>query len=194
MKAVFDVHYFSPNEVFLSIEDNQLILEASSLDNRQDRVYKKTMHRTIDIPTHAYSKLMHCALSKNGILTIEMPFHLPPQRKPHGPNVVPIIDDIDGRRKIRLGFMIGTEFTSDDIKVEKCGDNSITICAAYDIEVGKYGQMRNKRELKRDYKLPKTLKIDSVKHSLSPDGKLYIEIILCNESPYKCRITTEDVS
>lgn len=188
------MHYFRPEEVFLRIEDRQLILEACCLDNRPDRVYKKTMHRTIDLPSHAYTRLLHFTLSPRGILTVEMPFHLPPQRKPHGPNVVPILDDGDGRRKIRLGFMLGTEFTPDDVDVQTCGENGITIRAAYDVEVGKYGQMRNKREMKRDYKLPEKLKIDTVKHSLSPDGKLYIEIILRNESPYKCQITTEDVS
>ena len=193
LKAVFDVHHFTPDDIYLAIEDEQLILEARSLDDRNDRVYKKTMLRRVDIPKHVDPKMMHCMLSQTGILTIEMPFHLPPQRRPHGPNVFPIMEDKDGRRKIRLAFMLGTEFTNDDIVVESNG-RRLTIKAAYDAEVGKYGQMKNKRELRRQYMLPETIMVDEVIHSLSPDGKLFVEIVLKAETPYKCEVTTEDMS
>ena len=154
---------------------------------------RKQCLEEIDLPKHVDPKMMHCELSRNGILTVEMPFHLPPQRKPHGPNIFPVLEDKDGRRKIRLGFIIGTEFTTDDIKVENNG-RRLMITAAYDAEVGKYGRMVNKRELRRQYMLPENLHVDTVKHSLSPDGKLYIEIVLKDETPYKCEVTTEDLS
>jgi len=61
---------------------------------------------------------MHCELSKDGLLTIEMPFHLPAQRRPSGPSVVPIVTDDDGRRRIRFSMLIGPDFTMDDVQVQ----------------------------------------------------------------------------
>ncbi len=103
LKAVFDIHHFTPDEIQLSVENEQLLLEGRTTDDRPDAVFRKTMVRKIDLPKYVDPKMMHCTLSKDGrILSIEMPFHLPPQRRPTGPNVVPITEGPDGTRKIRL--------------------------------------------------------------------------------------------
>ena len=64
---------------------------------------------------------MHCELSPEGLLSIEMPFHLPPQRRPPGPSVVPIVTGEDGRRRIRYSMLIGPDFTKDDVNVKVDG-------------------------------------------------------------------------
>ena len=110
---------------------------AQCLDDRDSAVFKKTMIRKIDLPHHVDQKMIHCDLTPDGILHVEMPFHLPPQRKPVGPSVVPVVD-IDGSRRIRLAFNIGPDFTEDDVKVER-NDRTLSISASYDAEIGVYG-------------------------------------------------------
>ena len=192
LKAVFDVHHFTPEEIMLTVDGEELSLEARSLDDRDDRVYRKTMLRRIELPKHVDAKMMQCELSADGILTIEMPFHLPPQRRPHGPNVFPITNDGDGRRRIRLAFSIGPEFTSDDVSVT-CDGRKLTIRAAYTEEVGKYAGAKSGRDLKREYMLPESVNVDTVKHALSQDGKLHIEILLKHEKLFSCNVETEEV-
>lgn len=192
LKAVFDVHHFTPEDISLNVAGDELVLEARALDDRDDRVYRKTMIRRIDLPKHVDPKMMQCELSKDGILTIEMPFHLPPQRRPHGPNVFPILNDKDGKRKIRLAFMVGPEFTSDDISVS-CDGRKLLIQASYTEDVGKYADTKNARNLQREYMLPDFVKVDTVSHVLSPDGKLHIEITLQEEKPFSCEVDTEEV-
>ena len=77
---------------------------------------------------HVYSSgemptLRHCRLGRTADtvsrLTIELPFHLPPQRRPTpGPGIVPIVTDAQGRRLIRFSVPIGPEFTVDEVAVE----------------------------------------------------------------------------
>jgi len=193
LKAIFDVHHFKPDEVQLSVEDDQLTLIAQCLEDRDTAVFKKTMIRKIDLPKYVDHKLMHCDLSKDGILMIEMPFHLPPQHRPIGPSVVPIVNDADGRRTIRLAFMIGPDFTMDDIRVEIDGQ-MLFVSAAYDAEIGVYGAQVTQRELKKQFRLPDCVEVENVDHMLTPDGKLYVDILLKSRHPYKCHVTTEDLS
>ena len=127
-----------PLQVQLSVEDGQLTLLAQCFDDRESAVFKKTMIRKLDLPKYVDHKMLHCDLSKEGVLTIEMPFHLPPQRRPQGPSVVPIVNEVDGTRKIRLAFMIGPDFTADDVKIEKNGQH-LVVTASYDAEIGVYG-------------------------------------------------------
>ena len=136
---------------------------------------------------------MHCEMRPPGILMIEMPFHLPPQRpQPQGPNVAPIIRDTDGRRKIRMAFNIGSEFTPDDVDVQTNG-KKLAIMAHYEADIGKYGMQHSQRQLRREFRLPESLEVDTVHHSLGPDGRLYVEIVLKNDLLFKCKITTEKV-
>jgi len=67
-----------------------------------------------------------------------MPFHLPPQRRPVGPSVVPVVSERDGSRRIRMSFMLGPDFTADDVRVERHG-RTLSIRAGYDAEIGLYG-------------------------------------------------------
>jgi HSP20 family molecular chaperone IbpA len=128
---------FNTFQVQLSVEDGQLILLAQCLEDRDNAVFKKTMIRKIDLPQYVDQKMIHCDLTSEGVLHVEMPFHLPPQRRPVGPSVVPIVD-VDGSRRIRLAFNIGPDFTDDDIKIER-NDRTLSISAAYDAEIGLYG-------------------------------------------------------
>jgi len=50
------------------------------------------------------------------------------------------------------------------------------------------------RQLKKELKLPEFANVDRVEHRLEPDGKLVVDIVLMNEGPYKCQITTRDLS
>jgi len=81
------------------------------------------MIRRIDLPDYAETRWMRCRLGGTADtasrLTIELPFHLPPQRRPTpGPGIVPIVTDADGRRLIRFAVPIGPDFTVDEIAVE----------------------------------------------------------------------------
>jgi len=51
LKAVFDIRHFSPDDVQLNVEGDQLILTAQCLDDtRECSIFKKTMIRKIDLP------------------------------------------------------------------------------------------------------------------------------------------------
>ncbi len=191
LKCVFDVKYFKKEDIHLDVEDNQLVLQARTTEDGDDRIYTRTIIRKLDLPKHADPKMMRCDI-KNGVLSIEMPFHLPPQKKPAGPNVFPIITDGQGNRKIRLMMFIGTDFTPDDVKVETNG-KSLKIRAAYDEEIGKYGRQVTQREFNREYQLPDHLDVDHVTQTFSPDGRLFIEIYLKCEKAFKVEITSEDI-
>ncbi|ELU09185.1 hypothetical protein CAPTEDRAFT_224386 [Capitella teleta] len=194
LKAIFDVHHFTPDQVHLSFtDDNHLILEARANDDRDVAVFKKTMLRRMELPKHVDTKMVRCDVSKEGVLTIEMPFHLPPQRRPEGPSVVPITDDGDGRRKIRFTIGMGQEFCSDDIKVDVV-DHKLTIEARYDVAIGKYGEMCRERDFKKEFAIPETIEVDSVNHAFSPDGRLFVELTLKPKPPYVCDVTTEDIT
>jgi len=123
--------------VQLSVEGGQLVLIGQCLDDRESAVFKKTMIRKLDLPKYVDHKMIHCQLTDDGILHIEMPFHLPPQRRPVGPSVLPVTD-VEGSRRIRMSFMLGPDFTADDVRVERHG-RTLSICAGYDAEIGLYG-------------------------------------------------------
>jgi len=76
------------------------------------------MLRTIDLPELADVDALTYDIDADGILTAQMPLHLPlkPAVEPP-PGVVPIVTASNGRRSIRLQFGIGAEFTMDDVKV-----------------------------------------------------------------------------
>jgi len=125
-------------QVQLSVDNGQLLLIAQCLDDRESAVFKKTMIRKLDVPKYVDHKMLHCQLTDEGILHIDMPFHLPPQRRPVGPSVLPVVSDLDGSRRIRMSFMLGPDFTADDVRVELNG-RTLSICAGYDAEIGLYG-------------------------------------------------------
>ena len=193
LKAVFDIHLFKPDDVSLQIEDNALLLEAKATEDRDIAVFRKTMLRRLELPEHVDAKMMKCDLSKDGILSIEMPFHLPLKKQPQDPSIVPITEGSDGRRKIRMAFALGPDFCADDIKVESNGKKLI-ISAHYDAAVGKYGDFLQERDFKKEFSLPENIEVDSVNHTLNADGKLFVEILLKDEAPYKCEVTTQDVA
>ena len=67
LKAVFDVSHFTPDDVRLTIEDDQLVLVAERMDDtRECSVFKKTMLRRIDLPKFVETRRMHCALTSDG--------------------------------------------------------------------------------------------------------------------------------
>lgn len=194
LKAVFDVSQFRPEDVHLDASDDQLVLIARGTDDsRECSIFRKTMIRRLDLPKFVEARMMHCELSKDGVLTVEMPFHLPAQRRPPGPSVVPIITDDDGRRKIRFSVHIGPDFTADDVQVALLDGNQLQMTAFYDAEIGYYGSQVTQRRLQRTFRLPQRVKVDAVHHSLSPDGFLKFEIVLVKEGPYKCDVTTEEL-
>jgi len=81
------------------------------------------MLRRVDLPDFVDTRRMHCRLGRSADtasrLVVELPFHLPPQRRPTpGPGIVPIVTDADGRRLIRFAVPIGPDFTVDEVAVE----------------------------------------------------------------------------
>jgi len=128
-------------QVRLGVAGGRLVVVAQCLDDRESAVFKKTMVRRLDLPKHVDSKLLHCRLADDGArLYVEMPFHLPPRRRPDpGPSVVPVHSDPgDGAPRIRMAFKLGPDFTADDVRVELTG-RTLSISAAYDAEIGLYG-------------------------------------------------------
>ena len=197
LKAVFDIRHFRPEDVQLNVEDNQLVLVAQCMDDtRECSIFKKTMIRRLDLPKYVEAKTLHCSLSEDGVLTVEMPFHLPAQRRPAGPGVVPIVTGEDGRRKICFSVLIGPDFTSDDVKVDVLEGRQLQVIASYDAEIGVRGSEVTKRRLERLFRLPERMaqRVESVDYSLNRDGFLNFEILLKPEEPYKCDITTEELT
>ena len=191
LKALFDVRHFKEEDISVKIEESQLVMTAQNLEDRDDRTYTRTIIRRVDLPQHVDTKMMHTNF-KNGLFSVEMPFHLPPSKKPEGPNIFPILTDAEGRKKIRVIVYIGPDFTSDDVSVETNGKH-LAISAAYGAEIGKYGKQIQQREFKRDYMLPEHLEADHVDHVLAPDGRLLIDIHLKDDRPYRCTISAEEL-
>jgi len=50
------------------------------------------------------------------------------------------------------------------------------------------------RQLKKELRLPEFANVDHVEHRLDDDGRLVVDIVLTNEAPYKCHVTTQDLS
>ena len=50
------------------------------------------------------------------------------------------------------------------------------------------------RQLKKELRLPEFADVDRVEHSLQSDGQLIVDIVLRNDRPYKCQVTTQDCS
>jgi len=193
--AVFDVHHFKPDDIIIKVNNGQLSLTAKCDDDTEDAIYRKTMLRTLDLPEYADDTGMHYSITE-GVLTVEMPLILPQKPKPISPTVVPITVDDNGRRKICIQFMIGLDFTVDDLKVVTSG-HDLYITASYEAEIGMSGQQTTRHELKRNFRLPENISVGEVSYELHSDGNLHIEIML-NDEPstlhYRCSVTTEDVT
>ncbi|ESO09886.1 hypothetical protein HELRODRAFT_190314 [Helobdella robusta] len=196
LKAVFDLHHFQTDDVTVEIENDQLLLVAQcNDDSRECSFFRKTMIRRLDLPKYVETRQLKCYLSPTNILTLEMPFHLPAQKKPSGPGIVPIEYDSLGRRKIKLRVPIGKEFVSDEVEVNMTDGQHLTIKACYNEEVGHYGSEITRRCIDKTFKLPDKLigKVEAVDYYLAADGTLNIEIYLKKEQSYKCQISREEI-
>lgn len=146
---------------------------------REDKTYRKKIIRKLNLPKFVDPKMMRCEMSEQGIVTVEMPFHLPPVKKPEGPNVYPIMTDADGRRKICLAFSVGLSFTSDNITVDTDGQR-LSIRASRAAIFDKYGQVTPGPDLKKEFILPDYIEVDNLSHVFT-DGKLTIDVFLKDE-------------
>lgn len=191
LRAVFDVHHFHTDDIELCVENDELTLEAVNTEVREDKLYRKKIIRKLNLPEFVDPKMMRCEMSEQGIVTVEMPFHLPPVRKPKGPNVYPIMTDSKGRRKICLAFTIGLDFTSDNISVDTDGQR-LSIRATRAAISDKYGEVAPGRDLKKEFNLPDYIQVDTVRHEFV-DGKLTIDVFLKDEKE-KCETPKEDTS
>lgn len=196
LRAVFDVHHFQPDEIEVKVENRQLQVKAQGLDDRETALFRKTMIRKIDLPDNVDVDATKCEQTEEGgILTVSMPFHLPPsEHKPTGPATVPIITE-NGRRLIRLGIMIGPDFTMDDLKVEAEGQR-LLIRASYDAEIGLEGAQVTRHELRKEFQLPEHIEVDEVSYELNKAGVLGVQILLKDNQQqlYRCNVTTEEVA
>ena len=93
----------------------------------------------------------------------------------------------------RVVMFIGKEFTSDEVSVVTNGKR-IRVKAAYNADVGKYCQQMNAREFNREYQLPEHIEIDDVTTVLTPDGRLFVDVMLIDEPPFRCHVTSEEVT
>ena len=193
LRARFDVHHFTKEEIDLRVEGDQLLLDAQTTDDRDTAIFRKTMIRKLDLPNNVNKNDLSWSIDDEGILTAELPFLLPQPKKPRGPNVFPVVKDEDGKKRIRLGFMVGPDFTEDDIMTEMTVANKLVVRAAYDAEIGKYGKQVRQRELRQQFSLPEHIHVDTVNHTLTPEGRLLIELVLHDDPPYKCEVTTEEI-
>jgi len=195
LKALFDVHSFRPEDVQVSVDDDLLTVKAEGLEDTECSIFRKTLIRRLDLPENADRRRMHSTYTSDGLLSIEMPFHLSPQRKPvleGRSNIVPILQDADGRRFIRLNVPLGSEFTAEDVKVEVRG-RRIAVSASYKAEVGEYGSEIAQREIRREFQLPDNVDIDRVTEDLTSEGQLRLEISLKTDAAFHCHISTEDI-
>ena len=76
------------------------------------------MLRSVDLPEQAEVDALTYHIDADGVLTAQMPLHLPPRRDEPPPGVVPIVTDADGRRLIRFAVPIGPDFAVDEVAVD----------------------------------------------------------------------------
>lgn len=194
LRACFDVKHFKPEEVQLNVEDGHLTLFAQCLEEKQVALYKKTMIRKMELPKHVDHTCMHCELSQDQkVLTVEMPFHLPLQRKPRGPSVVPIISDEGEKKKIRLTFPVGLDFVEEDLTVsldenKKC----LTVEASCEASQGLNASQVTRRQFRKKFQMPDFINVEKVEHSLS-GGQLFVDVLLQHQPNFKASVTTEEV-
>lgn len=50
------------------------------------------------------------------------------------------------------------------------------------------------RQLKKELRLPEFADVDRVEHRMEPDGRLVVDIVLKNDRPYKCQVSTHDLT
>lgn len=193
LKVVFDVHHFLEDQVKVTVENDQLILHAENIEERDIAVFKKTMIRKVDLPGFVDGKRLHCA-RESDLLTVSLPLHLPPKRRPPGVNVVPIVVGTDGRRRIHLVTELKRDFTVKDVQVS-VDDKQLCLSVLYNVTIP--GQSESKviqRELMRKYRLPEYIKIEEIIQTANADDCLVLDVIVTQEVlPYKCEITTEQV-
>ncbi|ESN94053.1 hypothetical protein HELRODRAFT_180213 [Helobdella robusta] len=172
-------------------------MTAQCLDDQDNAVYRKTMRRQIDLPETADTTNVDCVMSEDGILTVSMPFHLPKTVQspvPPNPALIPIVTDDDNRRYIRLEIPIGPDFTIDDVKVSSEG-HSLVVRAWYEAEIGLEGAQVTRRELKKEFRIPESIQVESIRYDLTESGVLQIEILLAElEEPYVCYVETDDLN
>lgn len=198
LRAVFDVHSFRPDDVQISVEDDLLTVKAEVVEDKACSTFRKTLVRRIDLPLNADKKRMQSVYTGDGLLSVEMPFHLSPRRRPSAHhlrgrcNVVPIARDAEGRRVIRLAVPLGSEFTPDDVKVD-VRDRRISVTASYKAEVGEYGSEIAQKEVMKGFQLPDYVEIDSVTQQFARVGCVRLEVLLKGDETFHCEISTEDI-
>lgn len=67
----------------VTVENDQLILHAENIEERDVAVFKKTMIRKVDLPGFVDGKRLHC-VRESDLLTVSLPIHLPPKKRPPG--------------------------------------------------------------------------------------------------------------
>lgn len=50
------------------------------------------------------------------------------------------------------------------------------------------------RQLKKELRLPEFAEVDRVEHHMEADGRLIVDIVLKNDRPYKCTVSTHDLT
>ena len=174
----FDVQGFQLKDVNVGVENDTLYLDGQAWEDATGHRIRKTLLRRVELPEHVDPRNTACVLTTGGVLEIFMPFHFNPQRVPAGPNIVPIMQDWQGRRHLRLVQYIGSEFTADDVKVVT-REYKLIIEASYDADLGKYGELKSQRQIKNEYRLPAQLRdIDEVNTALLADGTLIVDVVL----------------
>ena len=97
----FDISQFPEEVVNVCVEKDILYIDAQHEVDKGERIYKKTLLRKMELPEHVDPRNVWCTKDRYGTLTIEMPLHLAPKRRPDGPNVFPIVEDLNGKRHLR---------------------------------------------------------------------------------------------
>lgn len=194
LRLAFDVRTFRPDDVMIDVTDDRFVLEASGEDEKSVALYRKKMIRKVDLPPCVDSRHLHYEMTSQGHLYVIMPLYLPPQRRPSGLGVAPVVTDPNGQRKIRLSFPLGEEFTSDDVVVKITDEGHLTISAAYHVMCGKYGRQTASREINKELKLPSHMPVERVDHNLSMGGRLFLEITLKKpDQAFRCLLTAEEL-
>jgi HSP20 family molecular chaperone IbpA len=60
LKALFDVHHFRPEDISIDVNESELYLQAKTTEDKDDRVYTKTMLRKIALPEQVDPRNLHC--------------------------------------------------------------------------------------------------------------------------------------
>ena len=156
------MHAFERDDVSLTLDGHDLVLTASSLDDRDDREYRKTIKRSVSLPSDVdVTSIQHEFSTDERTLTVVLPV-------------------INRSKAMRVSFQLGPQVAAGDDVSVSCDGRKLLITATPNLSAdvtSKHSGKPHIPRLRREYMLPEHVRAESVSHELKPDGVLHVDIV-----------------